>query len=244
MNEQEALKKKFMFLSEKAYNNYYNTFTEFLSLYEISLLKSQQYPAQPLLFAGYNNGERCVAGFGCENKDEFPIECIKIEPANRKFADSLSHRDILGAIMNLGINRNTTGDIVILDNTAYLFCLSSIRDYIISNLKKIRHTTVNCMIAGNIPDIIGSKPDSNEIIVSSLRADTVISGVYKLSRKDTSSLFDREKVFINQKAISKESAVLNDGDLVSVRGYGRFIYNETLRKTKKDRIVISVSVYK
>lgn len=244
MNENEALKKKFLFLSEKADNNYYSTFTEFLSLYEISLLKSQQYPVQPKLFAGYSNGERCVAGFGCDDNTQFPIVCIKIEPANQKFADSLSHRDVLGAIMNLGINRNTTGDIVIFDNTAYLFCLESISGYILDNLSKIRHTTVNCMVTTDIPDCITATPESSELIVSSLRADTMIAGIYRLSRKDVSTLFSQEKVFINQKAVSKESTLPNDGDLISVRGYGRFIFNETVRKTKKDRIVISVSIYR
>lgn len=244
MNEDEALKKRVLQLSEKAYRSYYSTFTEFLSLYEISLLKSQKYPVLPKFFAGYNNGERCVAGFGCDDNSEFPIECIKIEPANQKFADSLSHRDILGAIMNLGINRNTTGDIAIVNNTAYLFCLNSISDYIIDNLNKVRHTTVNCMISNDIPDIIGSTPDSSEIVVSSLRADTIIAGIYRLSRKDVSTLFTQEKVFINQRSITKESVTLNDGNLISVRGYGRFIFNEALRKTKKDRIVISVSIYR
>lgn len=244
MNEDEALKKRFTLLSEKAYNNYYSTFTEFLSLHEISLLKSQKYTEQPKLFAGYEGGERCVAGFGCENYYNFPIDCIKIEPANKKFADSLSHRDILGAIMNLGINRNTTGDIIIIDNTAYLFCLNSISDYIIDNISKIRHTTVNCTKSAEIPDMICTAPEECEIIVSSLRTDAVISGIYKLSRKSASSLFNQEKVFVNQKAVTKESFTLNNGDLVSVRGYGRFIFNETIRKTKKDKIVISVCIYK
>lgn len=244
MNENEALKKKFLFLSERADSCCYSTFTEFLSLYEISLLKAQNYPLPPTLFAGYENGERCVAGFGCDDVTQFPIVCIKIEPANRKFADALNHRDILGAIMNLGINRNTTGDIMLSDNTAYLFCLESISGYIIDNLSKVRHTTVKCTLTQNLPDFIGAKPESSEIVVSSLRADTVIAGIYKLSRKEVSALFAQEKVFINQKAVTKESVTPKDGDLVSVRGFGRFIFNEALRKTKKDRIVISVSIYR
>ena len=113
-------------LSLRAYEKGYNTYSDFLNLNEISELKKSDAFSNCELYGGYDNADRCVAGFGYEHdKSNYPIKCIKIAPVRQKFADELNHRDFLGSLMNLGINRSTLGDIVISDNTAYLFCLSN-----------------------------------------------------------------------------------------------------------------------
>ena len=108
-------------LSLRAYEKGYNTYSDFLNLNEISELKKSDAFSNCELYGGYDNADRCVAGFGYEHdKSNYPIKCIKIAPVRQKFADELNHRDFLGSLMNLGINRSTLGDIVISDNTAYL----------------------------------------------------------------------------------------------------------------------------
>lgn len=197
------------------------------------------------LFGGYNNAERCVAGFGEEvNEYEFPIVCIKIEPAQQKFADKLTHRDFLGSLMNLGINRNTLGDIKIKDNIGYLFCLEAISQYILDSVTRIKHTTVKCELIDELPDFINELPEPEEIIVSSLRADAIVAAIYKLSRNQATQLFNQERVFINSKVAYKESLMLKEGDIVSVRGFGKFIFEDTVRKTKKERNIVSVRIYR
>lgn len=197
------------------------------------------------LFGGYNNAERCVAGFGEEvNEYEFPIVCIKIEPAQQKFADNLTHRDFLGSLMNLGINRNTLGDIKIKDNVGYLFCLETISQYILDSVTRIKHTTVKCELIDELPDFINELPEPEEIIVSSLRADAIVAAIYKLSRNQSTQLFNQERVFINSKVAYKESLMLKEGDIVSVRGFGKFIFEDTVRKTKKERNIVSVRIYR
>lgn len=245
MNEDELLKKRFAELDDRAYMKGFCTFSDFLNLNEISTLKNTKLNRQPVLFGGHKGADRCVAGFGEDVQEyDFPIRCIEISPLQQKFADSLNHRDFLGSLMNLGINRNTLGDIVIIDNIGYLFCLENISQYIVDSLTKIKHTSVCCKIIDSPPEIINKLPDSQEVIVSSLRVDAVIATVFKLSRNDVSRLFAQDKVFINSRIVSKEATNLKDNDIVSVRGYGKFIYCQTLRQTKKDRNVIEIKLYK
>jgi RNA-binding protein YlmH len=244
MNEQEITAKRLRELALRAYDRNYTTFSDFLNIDEISILKSQNLASQYELYAGYDLGERCVAGFGDNiEKSQFPIMCIKISPLQMKFADNLSHRDFLGSLMNLGINRNTLGDIVIENNIGYLFCLDTIGNYIVDNLTRIRHTSVKCEIITETPNFSSKIPKEKEIIVSSLRLDAVIAGVYKLSRNNASQLIRAENVYINSRLTTKESVLLKDGDIVSVRGNGKFIYNCQIKSTKKSRNIISIGIY-
>jgi RNA-binding protein YlmH len=65
-----------------------------------------------------------------------------------------------------------------------------------------------------------------------------------MSRNQATQLFNQEKVFINSKVAYKESLMLKENDIVSVRGYGKFIFSQPLRATKKGRTVAEVKIYK
>lgn len=245
MKKDEILIKHLKELSDRAYSKNYTAFSEFLALDEISELKNQKTSSSYTLFGGYENAERCVAGFGDQVYDfEFPIVCIKAQPVQQKFADKLTHRDFLGMLMNLGINRNTIGDIIINDNIGYIFCLETISDYIIESANRVRHTTIKCEKVDTIPDFITKEPDSEEFLVTSLRADSIVCAVYNLSRNKATQLFNQEKVFINSKTAYKESLMLKEEDRVTVRGFGKFIFCGRLRNTKKGKTVVEVKVYK
>ncbi len=244
MNNDELLKSRLDDLANRAYERNYNTFSDFLNLEEASVLQGMRLPLPYRLFGGYDSAERCVAGFGDEIADgEFPIVCIEIAPLQQKFADKLTHRDFLGSLMNLGISRSTLGDIVVADNTGYLFCLETISEYITENLTRVKHTTVNSKVVDMLPDCVNKEPGSAEIIVPSLRADAVICAVYHLSRNASKLLFAQDKVFANHRLVASGSHFLKDGDTVSVRGYGKFNVREVLRSTKKERLVIKIEIY-
>ena len=234
--------KRFNELYNRAYEKSYVTFSEFLNLQEQSVLANTYLPC--VKFGGYENAERVVAGFG-ENVTvgDFPIALLEISPVMQKFADRLSHRDFLGALMNLGIKRELLGDIIVKDNIGYLFCLDHIKDYIIGSVDRIKHTTVTVREIEALPDDAVSVPKEYEKIVSSLRIDAVISAVYNLSRNDSAKLFAQEKVFVNSRQVSSPSYQLKNGDIISLRGFGRFIFDKALRSTKKDRLVISIQKY-
>ena len=239
--------KRFEELAQRANDREYTVFSDFLGLSEISEISAMRFSVPVTLWGGYDNAERCVACFGDReyfaDKSDYPIKCILIKPVNQKFADNLSHRDFLGSLMGLGIRREVLGDIIISENKGYLFCLETIADYIIENLTQVRHTTVECELTENIPTDILPQPENLEIIVSSERLDVIVSAIYKMSRSQVLPIFHTEKVFVNGIVKTSPSATLNVGDKVSVRGFGRFIYNGVLRHTKKDRLVISVDIF-
>ena len=152
------------------------------------------------VFGGQEGCERAVIRFGEEW--EFPICCIKMAPLMNKFADALTHRDFLGALMNLGIERSTLGDIYIEDKTGYLFCLKSMAEYITENLTRIRHTSVQCTVCEEPPVFLQKEPEEKLIQISSARTDALIAGVYHLSRTESNELFREQKVFINGRPVS------------------------------------------
>lgn len=236
------IEKRFNELYNRAFEKHYHTFTEFLNLDEQSILISTYLPCTK--FGGYHLAERIIAGFG-ENiqENDFPIVCLKISPVNKKFSDKLTHRDYLGAIMNLGIKRELLGDIIVSESNAYLFCLSQISEYIADNLRRIRHTTIKTELVDTLPEDAVSQPEGCEIVVSSLRIDVLVSAVYKLSRNEASKLFSSGKIFVNSKLTENASYTVKDDDIISVRGFGRFTFLQQLRKTKKDRIVIEILKY-
>jgi RNA-binding protein YlmH len=145
--------------------------------------------------------------------------------------------------MGLGIKRETLGDIVINENKGYLICLESISKYITDNLIKVKNTSVRCDLCDKIPSEDLPKPTEKTVIVSSLRLDVLISGVYDISRSKSAALIEGEKVFINGKLAVSNSINIENNTLISVRGYGRFRYTRILGTTRKDRIRILCEVY-
>lgn len=236
------IEKRLRELYNRAFERGYMTYSEFLNLEEQSVLENSHLPC--IKFGGYPTAERVIAAFG-ENADvsDFPIALLQIAPTAEKFSDDLTHRDFLGGIMNLGIKREFIGDIIVNGNTAYLFCLEQITDYIMQNLTRVKHTTVKTKQLDELPQGAAGEPERIELVVPSLRLDAVISAVYKLSRKDSCNLINSDRVFINNRQIKNTSCHIRQEDIVSVRGKGRFKFISQLRTTKKDRLVILLNRY-
>lgn len=239
------IEKRFAELADRAETRFYTTFSDFLNLEEESVLNSLHFNIEHRLFGGYDGAERCIAAFGynIDNQD-YPIAVIKAEPVSAKFADKLSHRDFLGSLMGLGIKREVLGDIVISDNTGYIFCLKTIAEYILQNLGKVRHTTVKCSIVDELPETAVKKPEERQLIAASKRLDVLVSAVYNFSRSAVKELFTAGKIYVNSRLCENFSYIPKENDIISVRGCGRFVYNEVLGSTKKNRLIISVGVYK
>lgn len=243
----EILKKRFSELSSRAFSQNTYMYTDFLSAAEQSLLMSTEKSGYSF-FGGYPEAERQIAVFGSEEAFGYapapPVTCIKASPLNRRFSDELTHRDTLGALMNLGIKREVLGDIFINDSGAYIFCLEHMADFIKKNLIKIKHTSVKCEIADALPENIGGTLEELCVIIASARLDAVIGGVFKLSRSTSASLVSSKKVFVNGRLTENTSYNLKENDTVSVRGYGKFKWQGVFGKTKKDRAKCTVMIYK
>ena len=248
--EEELFRKRLSELANKAYSNSQYLFTGYLSMFELDVyyrMERELSYVPVTIFGGTNDCERVMLRFGdeelCGYEEPFPIACIEIIPLVEKFAQELSHRDYLGALMNLGIERSTLGDIVIDGKRAYLFCNEKLADYIVENVDKIRHNSVKCKIADKIPETTITRTERKSIQVSAARADSIISKVYNISRSESVDLFRAKKVFVNGRLNENNSGQLKEADKVSVRGFGKFVYCGVLRETKKGKLNVEVDIY-
>ncbi len=249
-DELQQLKNRFSELARRAYSKQCYTYSEFLTLAEQDTLLGMRFDANSAsfeLFGGYSNAERKLACFGseelCGYTESPPVECVAITPLSQKFADALTHRDFLGALMALGVRRSVLGDIILRENCGYLFCLDSVSDFIVQEFTQVKHTAVRCRIITELPEIVITKPDVTNVNVASERLDAVIAAVYKLSRSESQELFKQGKVYVNSRLTEATGHKLNDDSIISVRGYGRFIYEGISKETKKGRLFVGVRIY-
>lgn len=250
MNKEEMMqKKRFIDLSNMSYNRGIPVFTDFLSINELSILnttKASELSTKYETFGGYEFAERQMAMFVPDAlfyEAEYPISVIKIYPKYAKFAQSLGHRDYLGALVNLGVDRSKIGDIIVLSDEAYVFCAEKLADFFCEELKQIKHTiveTVKC----DLPEEI-AKPSLMEITgtVSSLRIDNIVAFVTRQSRSSVLELFRTQKVFVNGRLVESNSMTVKEEDIITVRGVGKFIFKQVLNVTKKDRLNVLINKY-
>ena len=250
LEAEELLIKRFTELARKCYQNNQYTFTDFLSLADMAgfyKIERELSYVPYTIWGGSELCERVMVRFGSEEflgyTEEFPITCLEVKPLAQKFADQLNHRDFLGALMNLGIERSTLGDIFIVENTGYLFCMENMASYIMENLTRVKHTTVMCKVADNPPSL--SETDKQEVVIqiASKRVDGVVSKVYKLSRNESLDLFRQKKIFINGRLCENNSQILKEQDKISVRGYGKFEFAQELGNSKKGKLNVKVFFY-
>ena len=147
--------------------------------------------------------------------------------------------------MNLGIERDVIGDIMIRDKTAYVFATRKIVPYIADSLDKVKHTSVKCRILSTeeITASVSVELERQELVISSERLDAVISKLYNMSRSQSIEMFRDKKVFVNGRQYENNSGVVKPGDVVAVRGFGKFVYEGIIYETKKGRICVAADRY-
>lgn len=235
-------------LSKKSANQDIYTFSDFLSEDEqAKLLERKKELTFFTLFGGTEGTERNMVRFGKEDNlgysVPFPIICIFAEPLNKKFADTLTHRDFLGSLMGLGIERSAIGDIIVKNNSAYIFCTEKIAPHILDNLFKIKRTDIKCYVCDNIPSESLFETQIIRLTVSSLRADCLVAALTHLSRGKTDELFREKRVFINGASCEKADTLVKIGDKLSVRGVGKFRLHDISGKSKKGKTVLEIEKY-
>ena len=249
MTEEQVLMGRLRDLAKRAYEKNIYTYSSFLSLPEQGVFDGMTKELSFIpyeLFGGHEMAERKVVGFGSEElfgyPGQFPVTILKVTPALEKFGEELNHRDYLGSLMNLGIRRDTIGDILVKGKTGFIFCLDDVAEFIIQNLIKIRHTQISCV---KIDDDIELKPSliDESYPVSSMRLDVIIAAACKLSRKEALSFFERNEVQLNSKVTTENAVNLKPGDVFSVRGKGKFILESIGGTTKRGRTYINVKRY-
>lgn len=246
-DENQLLIKRFEELCNRSYNKGIWVYSDFLTTAQQALLQSLKLGAYSF-WGGYDGAERRIACFGSEDFCGYeafpPCVWLEIKPVQQKFADELTHRDFFGSVMALGLKREVLGDIIVYDNCAYLFCMESVSGYICENLTQVKHTTVVCSEVSAPPVESVALPEKEEFVIASERLDGVIASVYNLSRSVCKDLVEKGMVSVNSILTENPSKQLDEHDIVSVRGKGRFIYEGIARETKKGKIRANIRVYK
>ncbi len=245
--EEKELYHRVLDLCERSDQRGIYTESTFLTEGEQESLRFCPFPTAPQFIGGYDDAERRLAVFGKEEELGYPwpstITLLKIEPKMQKYADPLTHRDFLGALLNLGMKRELLGDIIIFENVGFVFALEHIAPYIKDNLKRVRHTDVSVEYAETLPEKAGKNLEEKQVVAASPRLDALIAAVWNLSRSEAKALVEKEKVSVRGKNITDPSREIAEGERVSVRGQGRFIFLGKQGETKSGRCRMDIKLY-
>ena len=147
--------------------------------------------------------------------------------------------------MKLGVVREKIGDILVKESGADVIVMPEIVKYLLTNLselKRLRKADIK-EIQVNELEKVEIKTKEYNIIVSALRLDNIIAELAKTSRMQAKELINQERVFVNFKNEIKQTKLLNEGDLISIRGKGRFKISEIIGNTQKGRYILKIEKY-
>lgn len=214
---------------------YSKGYTKFLNPKELLLVKNKLPKRAQNIYKPYNEAVKVII-----YKNEIPnIIICKIT-----FNSEVKHTMVLKGLFNLGLKEDTFGDIIIMDNIAYIYLLEELYDYVKYNfeLNKISINNID-KIDKDYLKAYEPKFEKIELLVSSLRIDNVISSITNDSRKSIISRFKENHILLNYDILKKNDIYLKDGDVFSIRRIGKFRYNGIIKNTKKGGFIISIYKY-
>lgn len=230
---------------EKKANLGENVLSKFLDLNDQEVAKRLEKDYLVNYFGGYSGAERVRAIINSSNPRvaEYNIVVYKIEYPKTL---QISHRNILGTLMSLGIKRNLIGDIIINDDCAYFICAKEICDFIELEFNEINRQKISIKKVSyqQLDNILLVSKKIETIIVPSLRLDVVVSNGFNEARSKVVDSINLKEVYINNKIITKPDYEVKLNDIISYRGHGRIKFVELGKVTKKNRLVIGIEVYK
>jgi len=180
-------------------------------------------------FCGQIDVNDFISALRIKNKSKFKILC---------------HKDYLGSIMSLGIDRNKTGDIYVYEDYADLIVHSDIIDYLVYNLETIGKNKIEIEKI-NISDVHFKEQEHQllNINCSSMRLDNIIKHLTNKSRDIAGDIVKSKNVKINWQVIDKVSHLTEEGDLISISKFGRFKISKILGQTKSGKYKIEIKHY-
>ena len=202
-------------------------------------------PVSLFFDGGFPDAERCRAIFLAKGEEAYDraewFAAIQIQSRSR---ENLRHQDILGAVMALGIERDTIGDIAVEGPSAALVCLPELGDYIAEHLIMAGRAGLSLE---RIP--IEELPDQRETYrikaasVASLRLDAILSAAFGVSRAKAAALISAARVNLDHQLCLQPAKELKEGAILSVRGLGRAKLLEIGGISKKKRLFVKIGLY-
>ena len=222
-----------------------NTVTKYLTNFEQIILErivAYNYSDFKIeFFGGFSGAERKKAKIiSNEYYDvDYDIVCLKAK-FNNKF-NRVEHRNILGAVHNLGINFNRFGDIIVLENEVYIFVDEEIADYIAMEFTKAGRVNLDFQRVDLAEVGIEKKYEDFEIVSSSFRIDSIVAKITNKSRSKVKEFLEQDFIKLNHVVLRNGEKTCTSEDTISIRKYGRFVvkgYTQN-KKSLKYRITIS-----
>ena len=202
-----------------------------------------------VLRGGFEGAERCICYFLPDWMDEEYLtpdleETLTAVSADISRAGGITHRDVLGSLMGIGLTREKLGDIIIAGDKAQCVLLKSAVDIILSQWEGIGRYNIS---PAEIPlDGLTVKPPQLKQItdtVATLRLDAVLSSGFSLSRTKASEYIAAGRVAINHRDCLKGDKAVSEGDVLTCRGLGKCVLREVSGQSKKGRTIIKIDRY-
>ena len=231
-------------LYKRSTNRNIITYTGFLTPAEKQIIINNFKTNNILFLGGAESSERVRAFFMPDYMDKVNIdEYIVAFKAVFSFRE-LSHRDFLGAILSLGIERRCVGDIYVFEKEAYFFVTSDVANFIKINLDKVANIGVKIReIRLNEVKVLEPKFKDIEFCVASLRIDALVAGSIRESREKASAYIKNGTVLLNYMVCENVSEKVEEGDVFSVKGHGKFYISEIGGVSRRGKIFIKVKQY-
>lgn len=216
--------------------------SDYLEEAEIAQLQTIFPPSSKIIyFGGYPDAMKQKVIFSPFGEDDFSsIVCLegKIDQRFRK----IGHRDILGALMGLQVERSSFGDFWVEEEAIYLYTSPSMVDFFQTYLVQINQLKVHWLVLDTFPSYQRAFKEM-ELVVASQRLDAMVASLSKTSREKAKNLIKAGFVRCNHEVIEDASKLCNNGTTISIRGKGRFKFVELLRETKSGRQVALFKQY-
>ena len=249
MTKDELIKARIEDKIAQCRDGYYVTSTGFLDTHEQALAKAASMRAagvRVVMYGGYDDAERrmmvCVPADIPMNDDEAVDGLIRVLKVKLPtISRELSHRDYLGSMLGLGIERRLTGDILVRPDGADIFIVPGIEEFLLKELHRIGSTEVK--VSGAAVDEVVVPEARVEYIkdsVSSVRLDSVVSSAFRLSRGKAAEAIRKGLVSVDHAECIKPDAQVQEGSSIVLKGKGKAVLEEKVGESKKGRIRIVI----
>lgn len=158
--------------------------------------------------------------------------------------EKLKHQEIMGSLYSLSIDKSMIGDIIIDEDNYYFYIIDKMSSFVENSLFMIgnKYVTIEEIDINEMKDY-KKKYETNNMIVSSLRIDTIVSRITNTSRNNAIELIKNKNVILNYSLLKDGSITLKENDIFSIRRYGKYKFSKVIKNTKKDNIVIEYYKY-
>lgn len=214
-------------------------FLDFEEQKEIYAVKSHDIDLY--LDGGYEGAERKRALIGYLDHSKINYDIVILQSEYDPKYGEISHRNVLGTIMAFGVKRNTFGDIVVENNLITIFASKEISDFLINNVTMISRQRMNWKIKTEFVQT-ENKEVITTINVASMRLDAVVAKAINCGRSEAVELINSGLVLINHKECVNITHTVKEGDLLSIRKFGRVEILEIIGLSKKNRTIVKISV--